>query len=78
MTRFRSRMSRSSRIWASRRSSWAISIQTCATARTVDMSDQELMERFDRFIMEQLRRECEEIRRQDDTHDEWRRLNEDR
>lgn len=42
------------------------------------MSDQELMERFDRFIMEQLRRECEEIRRQDDTHDEWRRLNEDR
>ena len=43
------------------------------------MSDQELMERFDRFIVEQMRREREKIRQlemQEDTHDEWRRLNE--
>jgi len=45
-------------------------------SNAIDMQD--LNERFDRLVVENMRRECEEIRQREDTHDEWRRLNEDR
>jgi len=50
-------------------------------SRAIDMSDQS--ERFDKIVAENMRRECEQLQRSEywrrkDTHDEWRRLNEDR
>ena len=49
-------------------------------SRAIDMSDQS--ERFDKIVAENMRRECEQLQRSEywrrkDTHDEWRRLNEE-